>query len=356
MSGCAGARNLLEACLGARPGDRITIVAEPAEADYYDSASVAAVIDEALDAGMYVRKTVVASALRTEEDEKRLLAMLDDADHVVFFARAGDQIRFHRLPAGKRFAVSYALDIGMLDSPYGATSYDALCRFKLAVDELFDAAGHIRVTCPAGTDLEGMPTPAAPGEVAEVSIRRFPMLVPKPVSARRFSGNVVLSRFLLGTGSRFYDPYALPLASDIRAVVDRGHILRFAGDDAEVARINEHYRLISGRFGIDPWVVHSFHAGIHPACRYERPAETGYERWGGAAFGNPRILHFHTCGDYAPGEISWNVIDPTIIVDGVPIWSHGRLLAENIPGARQTLSDHPDLAELFANPAIEIGI
>ncbi|MEZ5824446.1 MAG: hypothetical protein R3C97_06810 [Geminicoccaceae bacterium] len=356
MGGCAGARNLLEACLGARPGDRITIVAEPAEADYYDSAAVAAVIDEALDAGLYVRKTVVASALRSEEDERQLLSMVDDADHVVFFARAGDQIRFHRLPPGKRYAVSYALDIGMLDSAYGATSYEALCRFKLAVDELFDTAIRIRVTCPAGTDLEGMPSEAEPGEITEVSIRRFPMLVPKPISARRFSGKVVLSRFLLGTGSRFYDPYALPLASDICADIDHGRILRFTGDGEEVARINRHYALISERFGIDPWVVHSFHAGIHPACRYERAPETGYERWGGAAFGNPRILHFHTCGDYAPGEISWNVIDPTIIADGVPIWENGRLLAHNIPGARQTLSDYPDLAELFANPAFEIGL
>jgi hypothetical protein len=27
------------------------------------------------------------------------------------------------------------------------------------------------------------------------------------------------------------------------------------------------------------------------------------------AFANPRYLHFHTCGNYAPGEIAWSLFD-----------------------------------------------
>ena len=356
MAGCAGARNLLEACLGAKPGDRIVVVAEPEDAGYYDSDAVASVIAEALDAGMYVRRMTVHSALRTAEDEHELMRQVDDADHVVFFARAGDQIRFRRLPENKCFAMSYALDIGMLNSRYCATSHKAVCRFKDAVDRLFDQAADVRITCPAGTELGGIPLPAREGEIAEVGIRRFPMVVPKPVSARTFSGRVVLSRFLLGTGSRFYDPYALPLKNDIQAHIVSGRIEHFEGDKDEVERINGHYRHVSERFDIDPWVVHSWHAGIHPGCRYDRSPESSYERWGGAAFGNPRILHFHTCGDYAPGEISWSVIDPTITVDGIDIWQHGRILPQNVPGAAATLDEFPDLAELFANPSYEIGL
>ena len=353
---CRGARNLLDACLGVRPGERITIVAEPEDAGYYDSTAVTSVIDEALDAGLYVRKMSVSCMLRGSEDEARLLESVADADHVVFFARAGDQIRFRRLPEGKRFAMSYALDRGMLDSPYCTTSHAALCRFKEAVDDLFDLATEIHVTCPRGTDLLGRASPPRDDEIAEVGIRRFPMLVPKPISARGFAGRVVLTRFLIGTGSRSYAPWVLPLEGDVTAHIAGGRLVRFEGRQSVVGKINAHYVHIATRFGIDPWAVHSWHPGIHPGCRYDGLAETSYERWGGAAFGNPRILHFHTCGDYAPGEISWNLFDPTIVVDGVTIWDQGRLLAERVPGAASILAEHEDLAELFDHPCHEIGI
>ena len=81
-----------------------------------------------------------------------------------------------------------------------------------------------------------------------------------------------------------------------------------------------------------------------------------WERWGGAAFGNPRILHFHTCGAYAPGEISWNVIDPMIEVDGLPLWEAGRLHPERLPGGQAILDRYPCAAALFAAPDRDIGL
>ncbi len=74
-----------------------------------------------------------------------------------------------------------------------------------------------------------------------------------------------------------------------------------------------------------------------------------------AAIGNPRILHFHTCGAYAPGEISWNVIDPTIMIDGVTYWERGVCHAERLPDGPAILDKYPCAAALFEHPDWDIG-
>ncbi len=72
--------------------------------------------------------------------------------------------------------------------------------------------------------------------------------------------------------------------------------------------------------------------------------------------GRAALLHFHTGGNYAPGEISWNVIDPTITADGVAIWEDGRLYPERVPGGAEILARHPQVADMFAKPSREIGL
>ena len=108
-------------------------------------------------------------------------------------------------------------------------------------------------------------------------------------------------------------------------------------------------------FGLDPLTMHSWHAGIHPGCAYTTPAQSSFERWSGSAFGNPRLLHFHTCGHYAPGEISLNVLDPTIRVDGVAIWDAGVLRADLLPGGTEILEQYPCIKAVFDDPARHVG-
>ena len=74
------------------------------------------------------------------------------------------------------------------------------------------------------------------------------------------------------------------------------------------------------KFGIDPDAIHSWHAGIHPACAYEGEAARDPDHWSNTVFTNPRFLHVHTCGANPPGEICWMVLDRTVKVDGVAIW------------------------------------
>jgi hypothetical protein len=123
-----------------------------------------------------------------------------------------------------------------------------------------------------------------------------------------------------------------------------------------ISKVRAHYGFVADRYGIDADAVHSWHAGIHPACAFRQPAATHFERWSGGAFGNPRLLHFHTCGAYAPGEICWNIVDPTIEVDGRAIWRAGRIDLDAVPGASQVVAAYPEVAHLFDVPARDIGI
>jgi hypothetical protein len=227
---------------------------------------------------------------------------------------------------------------------------------KAVFNRLLFSAREIRVSCPLGTDFRGAQPPQQDEMPADVTIRRFPMCVFAPLDARGFSGRVAVAHLLVGTGSRYYEPYGIPLSSTLFAVFDGGRLVRWEGDASEVALAEAHYRDVAARFGLDAGFIHSWHAGIHPGCAFVGSAHGSYERWSGSAFGNPRLLHFHTCGAYAPGEICWNVVDPTILVDGVEVWRKGRILVDAVPGALEVLDKHPGLHDLFDRPEQRIGL
>ena len=109
-------------------------------------------------------------------------------------------------------------------------------------------------------------------------------------------------------------------------------------------------------FGIDPFLVHSWHAGFHPQTFYPLPAGHNPARWSALAFGSPRYLHFHVCGDEPPGEICWTVIDPTITLDGEPAWLDGRLALAETEEAKAIARRYQGGPSAFAEPSLEIGI
>jgi len=349
-----GAMGLLRDCVGGQPGERLLIVEEPHDAGYYDTEAARLTAAAGRAVGMKVYETEAPTALSSPEDTAAFVESLRGFDHVVMFARVGDQIRFAESLDLPPTTMCYTLGREMLDSAFGTACHTGLNEIKEHIDGAFTTASDVRVTCPRGTDYAGKLSPCdAP---KDVSVKRFPMLVPKPISAQGFGGRVVLSRFLVGTGSRLYEPYTLLLNEDVHAIVENNLLVQFEGSDNEVARVNAHYQDIAGRFDIDPWYVHSWHAGIHPACSFPADARRDMLRWAGSAFGSPRLLHFHTCGDYAPGEISWNVLDPTIYLDGVALWENGILYPERLPQAAELLEKHPQLMELYRMPLQDIGI
>ncbi|HRJ69790.1 MAG TPA: hypothetical protein PK812_09285 [Beijerinckiaceae bacterium] len=351
-----GARNMLVGCAGAKPGEKLLIVREEPGAGYHCDELPEALAATAGEMGLHVG--VVEELFRPEATalSPELEARVRDFDHVVFLARIGDQLRFRPMPGGPSLTVNYALDGEALASAFGTAPHAALLDLKTAFNLLLHSAGKIRVTCPLGTDFSGA-APAPKGSApADVTIRRFPMSVFAPLDASGFSGRVAIAHLLVGTGSNYYEPYGIPVAAPIIAVMEKGRLLRFEGDAEGVARAEAHYDRVSGLLGLDAHFVHSWHAGIHPGCRFTGSAHDRYERWSGSAFGNPRLLHFHTCGDYAPGEISWNVVDPTIEADGVTIWRDGRILIDNVPGAGEVLDKYQELRDLFERPERHIGL
>ena len=242
----------------------------------------------------------------------------------------------------------------MLESHFGETHYGAFKDLKALVDRHLNEADSIRVTCPEGTDFSGPGIQGA--ELApDTTVKRLPLSVFSPVPAAPFSGVVAQTGFLIGTGSTFYSPYVCEIADVLRIRFEHGRIVAFEGSSNDVQTAEDHYDRVSQDLGIDRDFVHSWHAGIHPGCEFPDFAGDNFERWSGGAFGNPRLLHLHTCGVYAPGEISLNILDPTIEVDGIRIWDKGRFCPERIEGGSDILEHYPDARGVFATPAQNVG-
>ena len=350
-----GARNLLLNCAEAKAGDRLLIALEPSDLGFFADDAFECVLGEAVRLGLTVESVNVGFHAENPHLPKPLLRGMASYDIILFLARLGDQLRFSDMPRGKRIIVSFALNAHLLGTGFGTANHSAFVALKSAVNSALSNAGEIRISCPAGTEVVGKTdielTPAV-----DTSILRFPMSVFTPVPATKFDGRVALPGFLTGAGSRYYDDYTVDFDGQVYAMLDRGRLAGFEGSPSDVDRANRHYDRVAALFGIDRNFVHSWHAGIHPGCGFAGNAGANYQRWGMIAFGNPRILHFHTCGEYAPGEISWNVIDPTVEADGIKYWENGSFRADRLSGGARILRRHPDAAGLFRNPDRNIGI
>ncbi|MEO1549193.1 MAG: hypothetical protein AAFR93_02040 [Pseudomonadota bacterium] len=351
----AGARNLLVNCAQMRTGEHLVIAFEPEHYGYFekDIREDIALVARAL--GAQVTLVDVGFEPVPMGLPPALAGLLDQADVVLFLARLGDQLRFAELPQGPRFVVCFALGSQLLGSAFGTADYRAFVAIKHAVDRAMLASRGIRLTCPLGTDVVGR-VPADLRQAEDTTSARFPMSVFSPVPAAEFSGRVALAGFLTGTGSRYYDRYTVEFDAPVFAILKAGRLCGFDGAPADVARAHQQYDRVATLFGLDKTCVHSWHAGLHPGCGFPWPLRDQYERWGGCAFGNPRVAHFHTCGANAPGEISWNLFDPTIEVDGRILWDRGTFHVERLNEGPDILAAYPCAARAFAAPDRAVGL
>ncbi|MDN2581710.1 hypothetical protein [Aquibium sp. ELW1220] len=351
----AGARNLLAQCAGMRAGETLLVLHEDPSLGYYGPGMAEAVLEAAAAMGIRAETREIPFDPDVNAPPAELRQAMLAADRTLFLARMGDQLRFNAELATVRPIVCYALDRAMLGSAFGRAPYRAFVELKACVDAALARASTIRVTCPLGTDFSG-PGVAFPAAAGDVTVARFPMSVFTPAPAAGYRGRVAQAGFLVGTGSKYYQPYGAALRDVLFISFEGNRIIGFEGDAADVETARRHYAFVAERFGIERDFVHSWHAGIHPGCAFAGLAGDSLERWSGAAFGNPRLLHFHTCGDYAPGEICWNVVDPTVRVDGVAVWDNGRLHPERVDGGSDILAAYPEVAAAFADPAQAIGL
>jgi len=349
-----GARNLLLNCAHLKAGDRVLIVQEDPALGWYDRDASQALGREAAALGMPVAFLDVGGP----EDEEASLAAdraAVDADCVIYMARIGDLDRFAPGADDKTRVMCYARTADELASAYGRTHHDAMLGLKEAVNDILLGADRIAVSCPLGTSFTCDVTDRS-RESGDVAVRRFPMGVPQPVLAERCTGRVALARYLTPTGNRSYEPASLVIDETVFVNVEAGRITGYDGNAATIDRVRNHYRTVAETFGIDPDYVHSWHAGIHPGATFAKTAAADPDRWSNSVFTNPRFLHIHTCGAYAPGEICWMVLDPTVSVDGTDLWQAGALNIAAFPSLGNHADKWPALKELFAHPSNDIGV
>lgn len=349
-----GARNLLLNCGEFAAGSEILILHEDPTLGWYDAALPETLARCAERLGMRPKCVMVGAPSEPLGTEAAELSA--HYGNVIYLARIGDQDRFAAVQPGKTKVMCYLRNEEMLASDFGTLDHRAMQALKRSIDRVLVNAKQIEITCPLGSRIVGAPSSLAPGEPADVTVRRFPLGVPQPLDAAGFKGDVVLARYLTPTGSRAYEPAFLTLEQPVFAQVEAGRIRSFSGENAAVNAVRTHYEHVSGLFDIDPSAVHSWHAGIHAGCSYDWAAEEDPDRWSNTVFNNPRVLHFHTCGAYAPGEICWMLLDPSVHVDGTALWEQGRLRPENFSETEASLKAWPALSRLIEAPSRSIGL
>lgn len=358
----AGARNLLRGCVGLAAGERLLLVLEDPALGYYDEAASACVAEVAAGLGATVELCRAPLIEGPDDLPAHLIARMGAVDHVIFFSRLGDQVRFTPLHGKASKTMCYALDEGILGSPLSRLPHGLMVEVLARLEQTIGQASRWRMTCPLGSQVEGRVADfwgaaggADGGAETGFSLKLFPEMIFRPLSCRSANGRVAVARWVMATTNRVYQPARLDLDQPAFARVEQGRIAGFEGPAATVAALEAHYRHVGSLFGIDPWVVHSWHAGIHPKTTYPRPAGENLERWGNVAFASPRYAHFHTCGDYPPGEIAWSLFDVTASFDGEAFWRDGRLVFLERPEIQALLADYPGWAEGFAEER-DIGI
>ena len=243
--------------------------------------------------------------------------------------------------------MSYARNCESLASIFGTLDYNLNILIKDAIDRLIENSNRIEINCPLGTNLIGKISQDN-SEVKEVSVLRFPILVPKPVNAKSFSGKVVLNNYLTSTGSRVYTPNFIKINGEITIYIENGSITDIQGTSDDVNNIINHYTYVSQKFGIDGHAVHSWHPGIHPGAKDNKFYEYDPDKWSNTVFGQPKYLHFHTCGNYAPGEICWMIPNHTVLIDDKPLWKDGELMLNGFGHTKGLLEKYAALKNAFS--------
>ena len=340
-----GVKNLLVNCAKLKPGDKLLIVSEKESLGWYRDDVAKTVKAFALSLGIFTK--IIKVDAPGNQKLNKVESIIPCYDCTIFFARIGDQNRFEKLKDKSKRIMSYARSEKDLGSLFSTINYQAMVELKDSINSIFLNAKKVEIFCPRGTKLSGMMLNANYYENPDVTVLRFPMLVPMPIIASSFSGQVLVSNYLTSTGSQVYSPNYLKLSDSLTVMLSKGRITNVRGIESDIINFNKHYNFVSEKFNLDKNNVHSWHAGIHPATKYEKLVDLDPDQWANSIFGNPNYLHFHTCGKMPPGEICWMVKHPTITVDNKALWDSGVLMVKQFDATKKSLEKWSELMDLF---------
>ena len=323
-----GIDNLLITCVNVKQGESVLLVKEPDGLPMYSSTIcdlVAARVDE-----LGAHASIEAYELITEPSNfpLELTMAMERVDHTIFMSRIGDYSRFSPFTGRSTKTQCYALDEQMLASHYAGACYQLMTHLLKKFEAELMAAKDWQFTCELGTDLRGQFNwlSQAGGEDDEFSLELFPVTNFKPIPCDTANGTVALSRWLMPGGVAKVQPAELLMDEVVQAKVSNGVIDHFTGSGKSVCAVNQHYDFVAETLGINRNRVHSWHAGLNPHTFFNGDISTDLERWEGISFASPRYLHVHTCGDWAPCEVTWSVFNPTVIIDGQTYWENGQFV------------------------------
>ena len=342
-----GVDNLLINCADLKVGDDLLIIRERESLGWYKNDISEVVATAAIKKGI---KTSIIDVGKPDNSEKKsLIKEVNEHSCTIFFARIGDQDRFEEKKYATKRVMSYVRSAESLSSTFGTTNYHSNIALKNSIDSILSEAKRITITCPLGTNISGHIRNNSKEKDNEVSVYRFPLVVAKPINCSLFSGNVVLNNYLTSTGSKVYEPNFLKINKPINFKIDNGYITNVEGIEEDLKSINDHYDFVSKKFNLDRNCVHSWHPGLHPGVHYDKNIEQDPDQWSNTVFASPKFLHFHTCGNYAPGEICWMLKNHSVFVDNLPLWQNGHLTPFNFKNTSECLEKHKEIKSLFVN-------
>ena len=338
--------NLLNNCAELDKNDSLLIISEDPKFGWYDKEISVAVYNYAKNQlGLNTELLIVGEP--KNNSKSTLEKIIDNYDCAIFFARIGDQERFETPSSNTKRIMSYVRNINSLCSSFSSTNYIEMRKFKDVINKIIFEADNIEISCPLGTKLKGTINKENIDKNEDTSVLRFPVVVPAPILAKNFSGEVVLTGYLTSTGSKVYEPMSLKIDSPVIANILNGRIANLNGEEKVVKKIEKHYEDVSKTFNIEHDIVHSWHAGMNPGIHYSSSIEENPDRWSNTIFPSPKYLHFHTCGNYAPGEICWMISNHNIKIDNVAIWENGVLKVDSFDETIQHIQSSADLRNLY---------
>ncbi len=356
----AGARNLLQTCIGVKPGDSVLLVGENGPKAFFDPAICDLIADSvwAMDAEAEI---FIAPEIDGPDDFPADLSdLIAQKDHTIFLSRIGDQVRFSDMSGGGSKTMCYLRDADYLGDAYSRVPYGVFAEVLPLLMAEFDVVETITLRCPKGTDLTIDMQGIRPdfddgkGPATDFTVKLFPILIYPPITCSGMTGRIALGDWLMSTSTTLYDDSLMTLTSPLIATVESGRIVRIDGDRDEVQRVERHLLNLAGNDADAAFKLNSWHTGIYPRTFYRGDPAENIESWADIVFGNPRYTHIHMCGA-DPGHVALSLFDTHIEFDGVPFWKDGDFKFLQRPECQALLDKYNCPAKAFET-CREIGI
>jgi hypothetical protein len=325
------ADNLLINCAEIRAGTEVLFVNERGKG--VDPAIIAFLEERARFHGAKVTSLWPARAASPEDIPADVARAIEEAPVTIFSHQIGPLLRLRPIPGKGVRVLNYAATPAVLDSEFARIPHGLWVQAMERVVPRLQKARKWRITCALGTDVGGefVPAPKAANPTG-FSLRSFPMDTHSPIASPNAKGRVAF-RWFVTSGTHDLGTEGITLEEPVIAHLEDGRVKEFEGRAADAAR-----RFLAGigeRYGKDPSIVNSWHAGTNPQACVAFGAKDSLEQWMLLAHANPRILHFHVVGEKIPGEISATLVDATVRCDDEVVWDAGRLRMFDEPEFRQ---------------------